>query len=186
MKSLIASFIIFALVTVALFAGGTWISQKTEMLHTALCQFPRDTKGDPDVYGIAMKDAHNIWKDMRRCMEMTVPRRLLDPLDRALQGIEAGWLCDDDALYRRSLAEALTATEQLRAYEGISLSAILYDQPSAQRISSATLCARAEYPLSEGWMPSGLMYSSSLPAITEYRSFTRMPRDCISAVAASL
>lgn len=186
MKTLIASLIIFALVTVALFAGGAWISNKTETLHTALCHLPRDTKGDPEAYGIAIKDAHNIWKDMRRCIELTVPRRLLDPLDRALQGIEAGWLCDDDALYRRSLAEALTATEQLRAYEGVSLSAILENQPSARRISSATLWARAEYPLSEGWIPSGLMYSSSLPAITEYRSLTRIPRDCISAVAASL
>ena len=125
MKSLIASFIIFALVTGTLFTGGVWISEKTDTLHTALSHLPRNTNGDPEAYGIAIKEAQNIWNDMRRGLELTVPRRLLDSLERALQGIEAGWLCEDDAMYRRSLAEALTATEQLRAYEGLSLSAIL-------------------------------------------------------------
>lgn len=125
MKSLIASIIIFALVTLTLFATGAWISQKSETLHAALGHFPGDTKGDPAAYGIAIKEVNSIWKDMRGCIEFTVPRRLLDPLDRAIQGIQAGWACGDDAMYRRSLAEARTATEQLRAYEGLSLSAVL-------------------------------------------------------------
>ena len=125
MKSLIASVAIFAIVSITLFANSAWLTKKTDTLHDALCQFPTDTKGDPEEYGIAMRNAHMIWKEMRRRIEISVPRRILDPMDRALQGIEAGWLCSDDSLYRRSLAEALAAIEQIHSYEGISLSAIL-------------------------------------------------------------
>lgn len=125
MKSLIASCVIFAIVSMALFTNSAWLTRESDTLREVLYQLPTDTKGDPEEYGIAMRNAHIIWKEMRRRIEITVPLRILDPMDRALQGIEAGWLCGDDAVYRRSLAEALTAVAQIHAYEGISLSAIL-------------------------------------------------------------
>ena len=125
MKSLIASCAILAVVITVIVLHGEFVHDCTQHLMLAVQSLPQNTNGDPTDYETAMQNLYLILKENRARLAVTVPGRITEPMERSLRSIEAGWLCDDNALYRQSVEEALLAIQRIRDTEGFSLTAVL-------------------------------------------------------------
>lgn len=125
MKSFIVASGIFLLVIGLLTWNSLFILRCTDALTASVMQLPQNTYGDPVEYETAMQNIHIIWKKKREIIAVTVPRRITEPLERSMRALEAGWIAEDDAMYRQSIADLLNALENLREAEGFSLDAIV-------------------------------------------------------------
>lgn len=125
MKSFVAACGIFGLVIGALIWNAVFTLRCTDTMTDAARQLPDNTHGDPAQYETAMQNIHLIWKEKRDIIAISVPRRITDPIDRALRTAEAGWVTGNDTVYRQSVSDLFDALKILRETEGFSLGAIV-------------------------------------------------------------
>ena len=117
MKSFIVACCIFALVIGALIGNAVFVLRCTDALTDAAAQLPDNAHGDPAQYEIAMQN--------REIIAITVPYRIIEPIERALRALEAGWISENDPIYRQAVADLLNAFGNLRQTERFSLGGIV-------------------------------------------------------------
>ena len=125
MKSFLVACGIFVLVIGLLIGYTVFVRRCTDALYIAAQSLPENVHGDPAEYETAMRDIHLIWKNNRKILTATVPKRITDPLEQSLRSLEVGWMTEDTSLYRRALADLLCTLMNLRETEGFSLSAVI-------------------------------------------------------------
>lgn len=125
MKSFIAACGIFGLVIGVLIWNAVFTLRCTDAMTAAARQLPNNVYGDPAQYETAMQSIHLIWKEKRKIIAISVPRRITDPLERALRTAEVGWSTGNDTVYRQSVADLFDALKILRQTEGFSLDGIV-------------------------------------------------------------
>lgn len=125
MKSFIVACCIFALVIGALIGNAVFVLRCTDALTDAVMRLPESTHGDPAQYEIAMQSIQCIWKENREIIAITVPYRIIEPIERALRALEAGWITENDPIYRQAVADLLNAFGNLRQTERFSLGGIV-------------------------------------------------------------
>jgi hypothetical protein len=125
MKSFVVACGIFGLVVGLIIGNSVFICRRVDAMTAAILQMPEKTNGAPAEYGSAVQNIRSIWEKNRTLISVTVPRRITDPLERAMRAMEAGWRSGDDAMYRRAVSDLLAALESLREAEGFSLGAIV-------------------------------------------------------------
>ena len=125
MKSFVVACGIFGLVVGLIIGNSVFICRRVDAMTAAVLQMPEKTNGAPAEYGSAVQNITSIWEKNRTLISVTVPRRITDPLERAMRAMEAGWRSEDDAMYRRAVSDLLAALESLREAEGFSLGAIV-------------------------------------------------------------
>jgi hypothetical protein len=125
MKSFVVACGIFGLVVGLIIGNSVFICRRVDAMTAAILQMPEKTNGAPAEYGSAVQNIRSIWEKNRTLISVTVPRRITDPLERAMRAMEAGWRGGDDAMYRHAVSDLLAALESLREAEGFSLGAIV-------------------------------------------------------------
>ena len=125
MKSFVAACGIFGLVIGALIWNTVFTLRCTDAMTDAARQLPDNTHGDPAQYETAMQNIYLIWKEKRDIIAISVPRRITDPLERALRTAEVGWVTGNDTVYRQSVSDLFDALKTLRETEGFSLGGIV-------------------------------------------------------------
>lgn len=125
MKSFVAACGIFGLVIGALIWNAVFTLRCTDAMTDAARQLPDNTHGDPAQYETAMQNIYLIWKEKRDIIAISVPRRITDPLERALRTAEVGWVTGNDTVYRQSVSDLFDALKALRETEGFSLGGIV-------------------------------------------------------------
>ena len=125
MKSFVAACGIFGLVIGALIWNAVFTLRCTDAMTDAARQLPDNTHGDPAQYETAMQNIYLIWKEKRDIIAISVPRRITDPLERALRTAEVGWVTGNDTVYRQSVSDLFDALKTLRETEGFSLGGIV-------------------------------------------------------------
>ena len=125
MKSFVVACSIFVLVVGLIVGNSLFIRHRVDAMTATALRLPEKTHGDPAEYGVAVQSIYDIWGKCRDLIAVTVPRRITDPLERAMRAMEAGWRSGDDAMYRHAVSDLLAALESLREAEGFSLGAIV-------------------------------------------------------------